>query len=208
MRKLIVTLGISISTAILVSCSVDQKEIYEDVISETPSSNHLTNARVGKSTSNCSSYLHLQRKALAAIYNTNSNHTLDWNLSDTNIGNWTGVTTNVQGYVTNLNLHSKGIDNIPRAIKFLCELRQLQLDNNNLSYLPSEIGSLSKLNYLGLSFNELSSLPQSMSQLSNLRWIGLSYNNFSAIPSAMLELENLEELNMFSNSIGPLASVL
>ena len=88
------------------------------------------------------------REILVTLYNeldgpnweTNEN----W-LSDTPVGEWSGVTTNDNGRVTGLHLSYKRLaGNIPPALGDLASLEGLYLSGNQLTgNIPPELGNLS-----------------------------------------------------------------
>ena len=117
--------------------------------------------------------------ALMALYEDmggdNWEDNANW-LSDAPLGEWFGVTTDVDGRVTSL-----------------------ELDGNGLSGgLPPELGDLTNLRVLDLYDNELSgSLPESLGNLANLVSLYLDRNPLSgSLPLSLVELANLEDLNL------------
>lgn len=118
-----------------------------------------------------------QREILQTILDANPNNTLDWNLATTkNLGDLTGVTTNTQGIIIELDLTEK-----------------------MLSVLPPETWSLIKLRYLNLSSNQLTSIPAGIKNLINLKYLNLNHNKLLALPQEVSLLTNLEEIGLFEN---------
>lgn len=142
-----------------------------------------------------------QIDVLIDLYNTNPNNTLDWVLSDTNINNWTGVTTNVDGNITELELDSKNLDIIPSEIELLTSLSTLNLRDNNLTNIPDEINQLTNLTSLILENNNLTTLPDEIEELDELETLYLSNNNFSTIPNGVYLLNNLITLKLGGNGL-------
>ena len=114
-----------------------------------------------------------------------------------------------------------------RALRWLTELRRLELSNSGLSYLPRELfqlehleelqlvasffgghipvelGHLRKLRHLDLSANSLTgSIPPELGQLTGLTHLGLSGNQLSGpIPVELTQLTNLTVLNLSNNEL-------
>lgn len=70
--------------------------------------------------------------------------------------------------VYRLDLRDEGLEELPREIGELTELRELKLNGNRLETLPSEIGNLTNLRKLDLSGNPLDILPSEIRRLENL----------------------------------------
>ena len=68
---------------------------------------------------------------------------------------------------------------IPGEIRFLSNLKNLNLSNNLLTGVPAEVGQLSKLETLDLSNNQLTGLPYELGNLQNLKTLNISGNNYS-----------------------------
>ena len=111
------------------------------------------------------------REALVAFYNAtdgeNWYNSYNW-LSDAPLGEWYGVTTNVDGRVTELDMPDipgNGLSGeIPAELGNLSNLIWLELDDNRLrGEIPPELGSLSNLQGLDLGGNQLSGcVPSSL----------------------------------------------
>ena len=100
------------------------------------------------------------RDALVALYEATRgpNWTYNWNwLSDRPLSKWYGVTTDVNGRVTELNLHDNQLRGwIPRELGSLSSLESLDLSDNQLSgRVKRELGNLSSLESLNLHDNQL-----------------------------------------------------
>ena len=143
----------------------------------------------------------IQKKALEAIYYANPNNTLDWDMSEENIANWSGVSTNSTGEVIHLNLGNKNLDVLPPEIAYLSTISTLYLNGNNLNYLPAQIGKVSNLRQLYIQNNELSDLPNRMIHLTKLSDLQMSFNNFTEIPIVVGKLKSLKVLNASHNEI-------
>ena len=142
-----------------------------------------------------------QIDVLIDLYNANPNNTLDWDLTDTNINNWTGVTTNVDEDITELELDSKNLDIIPSEIELLTSLNTLNLNNNNLADISDEISQLNNLTLLNLAENNLETINHTVWQLSNLTYLNASDNNLSSISTEIGLITNLTSLILENNNL-------
>ena len=124
------------------------------------------------------------REALVARYNAtdgpNWNRNDNW-LGDVPIGEWSGVSTDDRGRVT-----------------------ELDLSSNQLSgEMPPELGNLGNLKSMDLSHNRLSGeIPPELGNLANLEWLGLHANRLTGeIPPELGNLANLQELYLGGNQL-------
>lgn len=141
-----------------------------------------------------------ERDALIALYNSNPNNTLGWNIQSTDISTWTGVTV-VNGHVTELDLLGKGLEVLPPEIGILTKLKRLQLRSNSIRTVPSEIGLLTELTYLNLESNKVNSIPSEIGSLIKLKTIQLHHNNIGSLPAEIGSLEQLGQLVISSNNL-------
>ncbi|XP_048446045.1 probable leucine-rich repeat receptor-like protein kinase At1g35710 [Pyrus x bretschneideri] len=138
---------------------------------------------------------------------------------------WTGISCNVVGSVSVINLTNFGIQakisslsklisldlsnnwlsgSIPTSLGLLTNLSTLYLHSNNLSgIIPKEIGNLKSLVDLGLSESQLNgSIPTSLGQLTNLSTLYLHSNNLSGtIPKEIGNLKSLVDLGLSENQL-------
>ncbi|KAJ4715604.1 putative Receptor protein kinase [Melia azedarach] len=171
----------------------------------------------------------LEREALVKTgwWSSNSTSALP-NSNSSNHCNWTGITCNLAGNITEINLFASGItgelgrlnfscfpnleylhlsfnniyESIPTQIGALSKLKFLDLKDNNLTgVIPEEIVNLKNLEYLSFSSNYLSgSIPSQIGALSKLKSLDLRENNLiGVIPAEIVNLKNLEYLNFSSN---------
>lgn len=75
---------------------------------------------------------------------------------------------------TVLNLSGRGLSGSLKAeVRFLSNLKELNLSNNNFTGLPAEVGRLSKLEVLNLSNNPFTGLPSELGNLKGLKLLDL-----------------------------------
>ena len=143
-----------------------------------------------------------QREILQTILDANPNHTIDWDLETTeNLGDLTGVTTNLEGTITKLLLNDKNLTMFPPEIGQLSNLTYLTLSTNNLNSISSEIGQLTNLKVLGISNLQLNSIPSEVLQITSLEKLYFKGNNLSNIPPEIGQLTSLEELHLNNNNL-------
>lgn len=126
-----------------------------------------------------------------------------------------------------LDLSDCGLEEIPKGVFELEDLKDLSLSGNFISEIPAEIGnlkalerfvvagnlithlpeSIGKLDHLGGFWchgNMLEKLPDSFGQLSSLKRCSLSGNRISYLPSSVQGLTNLEVLEAAGNRLASL----
>ncbi|MEM9543310.1 MAG: COR domain-containing protein, partial [Cyanobacteria bacterium P01_E01_bin.42] len=103
--------------------------------------------------------------------------------------------------LTQLDLRSNQLKELPSEIVQLQNLTQLDLRSNQLKELPSEIGQLENLTQLDLRSNQLKELPSEIVQLQNLNQLDLYANQFSTLPSVIRELKKLEKFDLSANPL-------
>ena len=152
------------------------------------------------------------REVLVTFFNStggpNWESRQNW-LKPWSINTWTGITTDEEGYVTELILVRHNITGtLPPQLGNLTRLEELVLFGNNLKgRIPPELGKLTKLRHLWLSENQLEGpIPPEMGNMSNLNFLSLSYTDVSgSIPPALGNLTNLEYFEAFwSRLSGPI----
>ncbi|KAB2063218.1 hypothetical protein ES319_A10G201500v1 [Gossypium barbadense] len=122
--------------------------------------------------------------------------------------NWTGITCNNAGSITDMilieyelklrgTLHNLNFFYFPNLI-------WLNLRNNSLyGSIPSHIGNLSNLNFLDLAYNNFyGNIPSEIGLLKCLSTLSLRYNSISgSIPREILNLTKLHYLDLAQNNI-------
>ena len=145
---------------------------------------------------------------MAALYDAADGprwrYSTNW-LSDEPLDTWYGVTTDVSGRVTRLDLSDNGLNGeIPAELARLSSLRALFLGGNRLrGHIPPELGTLPDLVWLGLGFNQLSGhIPPELGGLPYLKWLLLYGNELTgSIPAQLGGWSNLEWLDLGLNRL-------
>ena len=148
------------------------------------------------------------RDILVALYHAtdgpNWTNSTNW-LSDKPLGEWHGVTTDIDGRVIYLGLHRNGLSGpLPPELGQLDQLQSLLFSVNGLTgSIPPEIGKLRNLVILSFHRNQLSGqIPPEIGMLSNLQNLGLGYNSLSgSIPGELTNLTALKEVSFNTNRL-------
>ena len=172
------------------------------------------------------------RDALIAFYNATDgpswHERRNW-LSSERIWFWHGVSTNSDGFVTELVLDDNNLSGtLPPELGDLTHLRRLVLDDNALTGpIPPELGKLSRLTMLDLSWNGLSGaipaelaalplldslqlwnnelsgpIPVELGSMPSLRRLSLAWNQLSgAVPPELGRLRNLADMTLSRNEL-------
>ena len=137
--------------------------------------------------------LALEREALIDLYNATDgdhwNNNTNW-CSDLPVGQWYGVSTDVNGRVTRLDLSAKGLNGtIPESIGNLVNLNYLNLGwNDDLGgSIPESIGNLVNLTHLAFTQCKMTgTIPESIMNLTKLNEFGIYLNHFDGTISEKL----------------------
>ena len=142
----------------------------------------------------------------------------DWNykdnwLTDKSLNTWKGITTDAEGYVTEIFLPWNNLtDSIPPELGNLGRLEVLSLYGNKLAgRIPPKLGKLTKVTELSLSGNQLEGpIPPEIGGMVSVDTMWLSGNKLSGpIPPEFGNLVNLVQLAIFENQLsGPLPAEL
>ena len=129
--------------------------------------------------------------------------------TDKSLNTWSGITTDAEGYVTEIFLPWNNLtDSIPPELGNLSRLEVLSLYGNNLTgRIPPELGKLTEVTELSLSSNKLEgAIPPEIGGMVSVNTMWLSWNKLSGpIPPEFGNLANLEYLALFENQLsGPL----
>jgi Leucine-rich repeat (LRR) protein len=100
-----------------------------------------------------------------------------------------------------LELANCSIDEIPKAIGQLKNIKKLNLDDNNLYQLPDEICQLEQLTDLSIINNRLEILPRNIGNLSKLQKLFLNENKIRTLPDSIQNLKILTELTLNNNQL-------
>lgn len=141
-----------------------------------------------------------------AIYEDPLAKLSDWNSSDTDPCDWSGVWCSaLDGRVVSLELSNSSLTGfLAPEIGSLNSLQKLLLDNNTLvGSIPREIGKLQNLTVLNLSTNQLvGPIPSETGDMRKISTIDLHANRLNgAIPPELGKLKNLVELRLSNNSL-------
>ncbi|PRQ35652.1 putative non-specific serine/threonine protein kinase [Rosa chinensis] len=156
-----------------------------------------------------------ERSSLLSFALTLSSPLLNW--TSTDCCNWQGITCNRDGWVTHLQLHSKGLKLkggiFPSSsLANLTHLTHLNLSHNSLSGSPDQTEfflSLNDLEILDLSYNLLFGVLPSSLPSSHIRMVDLSSNRLhGAVSSSFFQQAwNLTSFNVSNNTFsGPIPS--
>ncbi|GLT89383.1 hypothetical protein SLE2022_073650 [Rubroshorea leprosula] len=147
----------------------------------------------------------LQLKNRLDFNSSSSLKLVKWNQS-TGCCMWEGVTCDVEGHVTDLDLSNEwivgGIDN-SSSIFNLQHLQSLNLANNHFnSDFPSRFDKLSNLTHLNLSHaGFIGQIPEVITNLTQLVSLDFSSNSFSGPIPSFSFAKNLTHLNLAHNQL-------
>lgn len=103
-----------------------------------------------------------------------------------------------------LDLSGKGLEQVPNYVFQKTEIEMLNLSNNNLrGALQGEVRFLSNLKVLDLSNNDFTGVPAEIGQLSKLEVLNLSNNSLTGLPYELGNLKNLKTLDLRGNNAAP-----
>lgn len=113
-----------------------------------------------------------------------------------------------------LDISNKGINELPKEIANLTNLRILILDDNNIKEFPDELYQLKKLGLLSCMKNEISYVSEEIINLQELLMFAACHNDISLLPNNFFRLQNLtsfclhgNKLTALSNEVGNLSNL-
>ncbi|WCJ27229.1 Leucine-rich repeat protein kinase family protein [Euphorbia peplus] len=136
-----------------------------------------------------------------------------WDINSVDPCTWNMVACSPEGFVTSLEMASKGLSGtLSASIGNLNHLRTMLLQNNRImGPIPTDIGKLSELRTLDLSGNQFAGeIPSSLGFLTHLSYLRLSRNKLSGqIPELVANLTGIFFLDLsFNNLSGPTPKIL
>lgn len=148
------------------------------------------------------------KAALVALYNATDGDSwtnrANW-LSSAPLVEWYGVTADVEGNVTRLQLGNNNLNGvIPAELGKLHNLTGLHLESNELAgEIPSDLGNLINLKQLVLFSNKLTGeIPAELGNLASLEWIFLLGNALTGtIPASLGSISSLKWLFLNDNEL-------
>ena len=176
--------------------------------SPAPTATTALSATQALSQSNAMPSLISERDALIAIYHAAGGpgwaQNTNW-LTDEPLGSWSGVTTDVNGRVIELDLNRNALSGtMPAGMGSLQNLKILRMSGNSLEGpLPLGLGNLTALTNLELDDNNLvGPIPSELSKLPDLTWLELSGNQLSGpLPTELSKLTALTVVVLSDNSL-------
>jgi len=107
----------------------------------------------------------------------------------------------------NLDLSNCQLKQIPDAIYFMIEKRNMEvtacnLSSNIITKIPPKFPtSFNLITELNLSYNKMSTLPEEVSSCSQLETVDISHNSFISLPNCLLNLPKIIKINAKKNFI-------
>ncbi|XP_066152991.1 leucine-rich repeat-containing protein 40-like isoform X2 [Euwallacea fornicatus] len=107
-----------------------------------------------------------------------------------------------EAHVSVVDLCKNKLPQLPLSLLLLADyLTELNLSTNQLNEIPAEIANLSKLKFLDLSNNKIEDLPRDMDSMKNIRELVLFNNRFKKIPDCIFGMVGLEILMLNDNKL-------
>lgn len=101
--------------------------------------------------------------------------------------------------LTDLNLYSVGLKQLPGSIGKLKRVKVLDLYYNKFIELPPQIGKMKRLEQLAVAHNELRNLPIALTKLRRLQVLYAHHNHLSQLPDEFSRLRHLRVLDVGYN---------
>jgi len=135
------------------------------------------------------------------IINTQSNKSEEVDNIDLVVGSGNEVEVTPFSRDKVIDLSGKELTSVSSDIFAKTNTEELDLSNNNLEgSLPAEVRFLQNLKVLDLSNNTFTGVPAEIGQLKNLEVLNLSNNQVTGLPYELGNLSNLKVLNLKGNS--------
>ncbi|XP_066259925.1 leucine-rich repeat-containing protein 40-like isoform X2 [Euwallacea similis] len=107
-----------------------------------------------------------------------------------------------EAHVSVVDLCKNKLSQFPLSLLLLADyLTELNLSTNQLNEIPAEVAKLSKLKFLDLSNNRLNDLPLDMDSMKHIRELVLFNNRFKKIPDCIFGMIGLEILMLNDNKL-------
>ncbi|XP_071841435.1 leucine-rich repeat-containing protein 47-like [Apostichopus japonicus] len=106
-----------------------------------------------------------------------------------------------------LEISDASLEELPKGLENLTQLKNLVLRGNILTSVPSTIGQLCALRTLDLSSNNVESLPDTLGELIELYSLDVSNNQLTDLPESVSDLVNLTVLNVSNNKLKSLSQI-
>lgn len=105
-----------------------------------------------------------------------------------------------------LDISKKGIEELPKEIGKLTNLRILIIDDNNIKEFPEELYQLKNLGFLSCMKNEISYISEEIINLQELLVFAACHNAISSLPNNFFRLKNLTIICLRGNRLTTLSS--
>ena len=148
-------------------------------------------------------------EALVDLYTKNSENTLSWDISDTDISNWEGVTLNPETQkVEILSLSNKGLSVLPSSIETFTEMREFYFTSNLINEIPEEFWNLTKLRYVYFHNSNVSIISPKIEQLENLEHFYFTQSKITTLPESFAKLKTLQEIGLDNNPLAGFPQII
>ncbi|MBS0585995.1 MAG: leucine-rich repeat domain-containing protein [Verrucomicrobia bacterium] len=114
---------------------------------------------------------------------------------------WAASNQATLNQVTILYLYGLALTVVPNEIRFLPNLRHLDLASNNLTELPEWLGDFRQLKNLDVSNNQITTFPTRLGELTSLETLDARRNRITVLPEAISSLTALKHLVLSHNQL-------
>jgi len=108
---------------------------------------------------------------------------------------------NYFSYITTLDVCQNRLQEIPKSITELNQIKILSLNDNQISFIPEYITELTNLKKLRLGQNLLTDIPEYITNLTSLEFINFNNNKLKMIPEFITRCKSLKEVLISQNYI-------